>query len=955
MKTSPISKAIKFALTIGAASILPGHAFAEQTNDIEIKETERIEVSGSRIKRIGELAPTPVTVITGVDLVNAGITNVADLLQKLPSSAAGSTTTNTTNTIFGAGINTTDLRGLGSERTLVLVNGRRFVSASPTDSSVNLNTIPSSIIERIEVVHGGASAVYGSDAVAGVVNIILKESHDGVSVDLSRSQTQQGRGDKNFLNLTYGGEWGNTSLIANFSYSEIGQLRSLDRDFIRNPVTAMRNPKDTGEGDGIPAYVQHDQHTILAFWDKKGDVFLPHGHFTFGPNGELVPFNNGDGPLPAPNDWYYNTGDADGYNFLEEGYLATPLERYNFFSNVNHKINESHSMSFEVAFAKDKSYAESGAVYLTAPIRVDNAFWHQDAKDLFAYWGYPGDTIFPVYKLGRDFGNRKFEDDRDTLNTTLAFEGVIFGDYDYSLYLQRGENTTETRWHGELIESRLAEAIDAVEINGEIVCANRDESGALLGALEGCSPLNLMGLGAASQEALDYVGSTETLDMKKIQTVIGGTLSGYAYELPAGDVLFALSGEYRKEEAESNPSYAISNDLTFNNFVKSWQGEFSVKEVGLEVSVPLLADQFLAKELTVDLAARYMDYSTVGDNTAWKAGFSWSVTDEIRFRGTKSKSVRAPSVSDLFDAGIQSFTPYSDPCDYYNILLDNPDVVDNVKANCKQIGADFDQAWQPSESWRSVTPPSVNGGNPNLQEETSDDTLFGVIYTPTENITFIADYWKFKIDNAVNYLGQQRVVNECYEAPSLNNPSCDLVTRDPETLDITNVVDAPYNIAVWEMEGIDIESVYNLETTFGQFDFRLLATYLKHREFIADVFEEDYNFQPLVGEQESPRWKARFTIGYTYEDLYLLATANYRHATVIDREWTIEQYDYNEISSYIKWDLFARYNATDNVELRAGVNNLFDVTPPRNPNSYNVGEYYDIFGRTFTFGVNVAF
>ena len=955
MKTSQISKAIKLALAIGAASMASVPAFAEQASELEVKETERIEISGSRIKRIGEVAPTPVTVITGVDLVNAGITNVADLLQKLPSSDVGSSTTNTTNTIFGAGINSTDLRNLGSERTLVLVNGRRFVSASPTDSSVNLNTIPSSIIERIEVVHGGASAVYGSDAVAGVVNIILKESHDGLSVDLSRSQTQQGRGDKNFLNLTYGGEWGNTSLIANFSYSEIGQLRSLDRDFIRNPATAMRNPKDTGESDGIPAYIQHDQSTILAFWDKKGDVFLPHGHFTFGANGELVPFNNGDGPLPSPNDWYYNTGDADGYNFLEEGYLATPLKRYNFFSNVNHTINESHSMSFEVAYAKDKSYAESGAVYLTAPIRVDNAFWHQDAKDLFAYWGYSGDTIFPVYKLGRDFGNRKFEDDRETLNTTLAFEGVVFGDYDYSLFVQRGENTTETLWHGELIESRLAEAIDAVDINGEIVCANRDDSGDLLGALEGCAPLNLMGLGAASQAALDYVGSTETVNMKKIQTVFGGTLSGYAFELPAGDVLFALSGEYRKEEAESDPSYAIANDLTFNNFVKPWQGEFSVKELGLEVSVPVLADQYLAKEFTLDLAARYMDYSTVGDNTAWKAGFSWSVTDEIRFRGTKSKSVRAPSVSDLYDAGTQSFTPYYDPCDYYSILVDNADVVDNVKANCKQIGADFDQAWQPSESWRSVTPPSVIGGNPNLQEETSDDSLFGVIYTPTENITFIADYWKFKIDNAVNYLGQQRVVDECYEAPSLNNPSCDLVTRDPETLDITNVVDAPYNVAVWEMEGIDIESVYNLETTFGDFNFRLLATYLKHREFIADVFEESYNFDPLVGEQDAPRWKARFTLGYTYNDLFLQATANYRHATVNDREWTIEQNNYNEIPSYIKWDLFARYNATDNVELRAGVNNLFDITPPRNPNAYNVGQYYDVFGRTFTFGVNVTF
>ncbi|MEQ3514979.1 TonB-dependent receptor [Pseudoalteromonas sp. BZB3] len=967
MLNNKVSKAVRLAIAFGAASTAAFSANTFAAEETEAKEeVERVQVTGSRIKRYAEVAPTPVTVISGEQLVNQGITNVADLLQNLPSSAVGSAPTTTTNTIFGAGINTTDLRELGSARTLVLVNGRRFVGASVTNPAIDLNAIPSEMIERMEVTHGGASAVYGSDAVAGVVNIILKKSQDTIDVNYKKQITEHEGGESEFFSFTFGDEGERTSFITSISYSEKEQLEEADRDFIHNPVSTLRNPNDTGDDDGIPArilangeYAKYNGQTTLGLYDRAGDAFLPGGHFKFGDNGELLPFGTGDGPRPAPNSQLYYLGDADGYKFIEHGDLATPLNRFNVFTNIVHELNDDHTLNFEFAYGKTSSYAESSPIFLRDSIRADNAFWHADAKAQFAEAGYADDQMIRVYKLASGFGNRTYEDDRTLLNSTLSVQGIVFEDYDYELYASFGRNTTKTVWNGEFLEQNYFNALDAVEIDGVIRCADRNDAGEVVGALNGCSPLSLFGENGASQEAIDYVTTSSLLSMTKQQQVIGGVLSGYAFELPAGPISFALSAEHRKEVGQNNPGAAMEKNLVFGNFINSWEAEFTVDEIGFESSIPLVSDVFLVDELTLEIAARYMDYSSVGENSAWKVGFSYSMTDQVRFRGTKSKSVRAPSLSQLYARGVQSFGQYSDPCDQVNILTANADVKQNVINNCKAAGIPNpgvnEGDWRPSEDFRTVTPPSVNGGNPNLTEETSDDTLLGVIYTPTDNLTFIADYWSFKVEDAINSLGANRVIYDCYEAASLDNSSCALVTRDPGTLDVTNVVNAPYNLASYELKGVDIEARYDLETEFGDFNFRLLGTYLEHREFITDVQASDYQFNPTVGEQRYPRWKGTLSIGYTVEDLYVGIHGRYRHSTVRDREWTVEDNNYNEIPAYDVWSLNARYNLNEMVELRAGVSNLFDTTPPRHPSAFDNGEFYDVYGRRLNLGVNLRF
>lgn len=926
------------------------------------EEVERIQVTGSRIKRFEEVSPTPVTVFSGADLINAGITNVADLLDQTPSADIGQSLT-TGQGIFGAGVRTTNLRGLGEGRTLVLVNGKRFVASSVTNSAVDLNMIPTAVIKRVEITHGGASAVYGSDAMAGVVNIILEDSYDGFSLDALTQKTQEGEGEENVFALTFGSENEDNSFIFNATYTDIGMLRGRDRDFWKDSIVTMRNPANTSDEDGIPARIYADekyqgQPQVFGAYDRAGMATLGGTEYVFGENGKLIEANRGLGALPAPNDWWrYYGEDADGYKFLDHDFIAVPLKRLNTFASINKDINDDHAVSLQVAYGRTSSVSNSGPVFFNTSVRVDNPFWHQEAKDIFAAEGMEGSDSIGLSKLGVGSNNRQFYNDQAYYNSTLSLAGVIFEDYDYEIYFQYGRNNEESKWGGELLNDHLEYATDAALIDGSIQCAERDDDGNVTGARAGCEPLNLFGENSPSEAALAYVNTTGTQSSVKSQKVIGGSITGDAFELPAGHVAFALSAEYREEKAERVPGAAMQQNLLFNNFVREWSGEFDVSEIGLEVSIPVLNDAFLAKELTLDVAVRVMDYSTVGDNSAYKVGIAWQPIDEVRVRGTMSKSVRAPELDDLYNTGSQSFTSYSDPCDHVQISEAPEGLKDTIRANCAADGVPVQGGdWRPSEAWRGVTPKSVLGGNPNLKEETSDDKMLGVVYTPTDTLTLMADYWNYKIEDALTRLTQQTIVDNCYRSSNFaTNQYCELFDRR-DNFDITEVISAPANVAFIEMKGVDLEGRYKLETDFGQFDFRILATYLTERESITDVNDEQYQFNPSVGEQEWPRWKASSTIGYTYEDLYVGVSAQYRHSTVDNREWTIEHNTYNEISSHTEFNLNYRYQLTDSFEVRGSVNNMFDRSPPRNPFSYNGDDgYYDMYGRTFTLGANYKF
>lgn len=950
-KLNTLSFNIKAALCITGLGLSHFATAADEGNE----QVERIQVTGSKIKRIGDLSPTPVTVITGDAMVNAGITNAAELLSEMPSATVGLSPETTNDNVFANGLSNTDLRGLGAERTLVLVNGRRFIAGAPGSSAVDLNNIPTAMIERMEISTGGASAVYGSDAVAGVVNIITKKSFQGFEFDASTSQPQQDGGEESYVSFTFGNEGEKASFVTNISYSDSKQLRGDQRDFIRNGVISLDHPDNLNDEDGIPRRIIYDQtgSTTLGFYSPTGDFFTSDGHYIFADDGSIRPFASGE-YLPASstpgsrNTQYYVGNEGDGYHFLNHKYVRTPLERLNLSSNVNYEFSDAHSMAFELTYSNTHAYGESSPAFHTlSGMRTDNAFFSDETKQFFS--DRDMDT-YTAYITTDALGNRVYDQKRQLIQGVLSFEGEITDNWFYSAYVQRGSVQADTTWHGEMLVDNFNKSLDAVEIDGDIVCADR--SGDEVTAREGCVPLNIWGTGLASQEALDYVKTDATRRATVDQTTYGVTFSGDLFELEAGPIATAFTIEHRKEASSTLPDPAMRKGLIFNNQSEALSGSFDVSEAAAEFSIPLVVDASFADEIFLEAAYRYMDYSSTGTDDAWKLSFNYVLNDDIRFRINKSKSVRAPNINELYQARSETFNSFDDPCEQGQI--DNAgEYKENIINNCRSQG--IPEGWVPSEDWKRTNHSGFNLGNINLENESAHDLTVGVIYTPSfvDGLSITLDYWEFDLEDMIRTPKAKTVIESCYEFESTDNPYCPLIYRNKNTFEIDSYDLKPINSASNSIAGTDMEVTYSFDTTFGSFRMNMLATYMSKND--ENLTGKEADKRNAAGEYTDPRWKARFTTNYTYENLQVNLIGAYRHSTVWSNDWVAEDSNYNDISSYTKWDLTARYNITDGLQVRGGMLNVFDRTPPRHPSLYDDGEYFDLNGRTFTLGVNYKF
>ncbi|GIU32497.1 TonB-dependent receptor domain-containing protein [Shewanella sp. MBTL60-007] len=941
MKINSLCHAVKIAIFATTSTTLmasTGVFAAEQ----EGENIERIEVTGSKIKRIGELSPTPVTVITGAEMMDMGITNVADILNKLPSSTVGISPETSNNYIFANGLNKTDLRGLGSDRTLVLVNGRRFVAGSNGDSAVDLNTIPTAMVSRMEVITGGASAVYGSDAIAGVINIITRTDVEGVEFDASYIQPEQSGGEESQFSITAGGNFleDKLSTVFNFTYAEQKELRPTDRNFLDNPVGSIYNP-DTSKG--APARILYEGRKPLSWLNEAGTfVANDDNRYTFADDGSMRLFDYGEGVILGPgNNGNYCGPSCEGYDPVDYGLIRTPLERMVFTLNTDYDLNDGHKIFTEITYVDYQSNGESTPVFHTSNfIQADNAFLPEETRQLMADTGM---SKFNLARLDREFGSRTYNQDRETMRFLVGIEGAISDDWDYAFHAQRGQLEETTLWKGQIWDQRYNDAKDAVfDADGNIVCRDAEARAA------GCVPLNLLGENQASQEAINWVGTSAGQTAKTTQTSAGLVVSGALFDVPAGYVSAAFSVDYRKEESETKPDQALVDGTIFGNTVNPMSGEYDVTEFAAEFSIPLLSDTFLVHDLGLDLAYRWMDYNTAGQDDAWKVGLNWAPIEDLRFRATRSKSVRAPNIGELFSPKIQTFESFTDVCDKINVEL-GPDA--NRKRNCQATG--LPEGWNPTEEWYLSNHPGSNAGNPDLKAETSNDYTVGAVYTPSylDGFSITVDYWAFEIDDAINYIGVDTAVRYCYDSESLDNIYCDLFTRDATTGDIIDFVQSPVNSASFNVKGLDIEGQYDIPTdSFGDFRIHVIATYLEQWEYNPTGFEED--LQVDVGEYTDPRWKAMFSLGWKYDALSLEARANYRHSAVEDNEWKPENNNYNDIPSHTVWDFTGSYDFTDDFSLRFGVLNAFDLEPPRNPYVYDGDGYYDTTGRAFFLGAN---
>ncbi|MGI1945185.1 TonB-dependent receptor domain-containing protein [Shewanella glacialipiscicola] len=951
-----LAKAAHFALMANAAtaalSTFSVFAAENETN------FERIEVTGSRIIREGAMAPTPVTVITGDELLSTGVTNIGEALNQLPALGSTFSLANSGRFIGISGLNLLDLRSMGTDRTLVLVNGKRHVASSAGTASVDINTIPSVWVDKVEVITGGASAIYGADAVTGVVNFILKKDIEGLDVSATKGWADDNPHAKDRLSLSYGTHFDQERGNAAFAveYSAQNQLEAFDRDQTLTSFTSFKNTHRPIGPDGKPIDSNHPSDPDKYYTPNSGPfvisnagTFFLDGWKTFNADGSLRDVYSG------PNVDGINCVDCDYLNINQFVELQPEFKRYNINFKSDYQFNDTINAYFEAKYVNSQSTNERQPALFFGKvsdplknndIKIDNAFIspelialmkaNKDAKGNPA----PLDTL-NIHRFMTDLGQRIEDDTRETQRYVMGLEGLVFEDWDYDVYGIYGQTDLERVNKNNLVLANYQHALDSITVDGNAVC--RDENA----RAAGCVALDIFGFGKPSQAAIDYVNTTSTGNSVIKQTVFGGSVTNSTlFELPAGAVGFSTGVEYRKEESEIfEPTNAQG---TFFNVLGEDKGAFDVKEFFVEMSLPLLTDLPMIRQLDIEFAVRFADYSTIGNATTWKAGLSWQVNDELRVRSTYSEAIRAPNISELYGATSQNFIKVNDSCktQYLNDL-NNPGV---RKANCAALGipADF------NSDYDSLRIEGVGSGNRDLDPEESTSYTIGFAYQPSliDGLSITTDYWDIAIDNAISSVSAQNIIDRCVDSTSgINNEYCALLIRNPTTHEISSIKLSSLNIAALEAAGIDFDVGYHFEALKGDFRTNLIATRLLKRKNYS--FQDDPDdFEELAGTLGYAKWQANWSLNYAIEQW----SANWRTRFIegvslyTDKELALNANPSSnlEYDDYFISDISIAYAFDSGVTLKLGVDNLFDRDLPYGTTGTSAGSaVYDNVGRFF--------
>ena len=968
LENTKVSRAIKLALFASAVSLPTTSAFAEESM-AEEETVEKIRVTGSRIARSELSQPTPILSIDAAQIARFGNPDLGSILAELPAIGATDTVIGNNNTNSDAGLSSADLRRLGANRTLVLVNGKRHVAGAPGSAQVDLATIPAALIERVEIITGGASAVYGSDAVSGVVNVILKDNFEGFEFSTTGGRSTEGVGtDNHTFNLIAGGDIadgrGNITVYA--GVERFKETMSRDLQQLDNWGT-IANPANTGEDDGISdrlrvPNVGSELINANGVLDYSNDTRI-----TFDDNGNRMDTCVRDGDNSYAFGYFENGCDSAYYGENQENYSPS-VDRTSAGATFNYDITENMTFFSDFKYTKSeiKQQYQPGFRFGNIDINIaDNAFLSDDVRAEFG----DRDTV-SMAKFFTEIGNRSAKNERELFRYVAGINGVMSlskTDIDYELFYTFGETTNTRVTENDIIPGNVAAAIDSVidPATGNAVCRSQLESAqgedytnpATVDAAN-CIAYNPFGFAQSSQEAMDWVSADVTRNDKITQEVYGGSLAFDTEEwfsLQGGPVGIAAGFEYRKEESETltdslTQSGALAGAATPDSF-----GKYDVNEVFMELSLPLLADMPFAHELTIDAAYRYADYSHAGTADAWKLGFMYAPIADLRLRATHGAAVRAPNLDEAFSPQSPGFSNIDDPCDADQITDDA-----DRAANCAALGI-------PSgfEANDNVSIDIVSGGNPDLTSEESKSTTVGFVWTPEfiSGLSVTMDYYKIEIEDAIIEVDSQDIINNCVDATGGLDPAyCSAVDRDPTTHDITMARSGFLNAAALNTAGIESEIRYNMG--LGQFGytgdlrFQFFASKLlkmEQFEFQDRPDEINDNLGEVNSDGADPEWQFRLSTTYNLDDLSINWTARY-----IDRMVTYdvsntggspEDLNPGWVPSQTTHDLSFNYQVSDNVSVNAGMRNMFNKIPP----AYNVDAIYDLVGRRVYAGVKVNF
>ena len=956
--------------TLGAPWAQAQQAADGQAAAADDQKLEEVVVTGSRIRQSEQNFANPVTTFSAETITRSGKTDLGDFLSRTPA-LVGSVTGDLTagsNPNFGeVGLNLLDLRHLGVDRTLVLVDGRRHVSGLAGSAAVDVDSIPTDLLKSVDVLTGGASAIYGADGVSGVVNFIQRRDFEGLSIRGQGGISGEGDGNNTFLALTAGMNFsddrGNIAIA--YEYSADDRVDELDRDYLRPPtsVALYQNQDDLDDDPNVPDLVPYN--------DGRYADSAPNGavdvDFDFSSDFE------GDGSVYDRGFLLENSG---GYT---QGGSSTPVDGYqgDLFPELDrHLVNllTHFDVSDSLTLSAELKYVRSHAMSIAQPsydfylfMTPDNPYMPQEIRDAIIpglaselWWGEDGPDGVILTRDNYDLGVNAEDTTRETLRGVLAANGALSDNLEYEISYVYGETESEITEINNRREDRWAAAVDVVsDPNDAPVCRSSLDPDADP-ELAGCMPYNIFGDGVRNQAAADWVNMDSVSHTKVTQQVASGSLSGNFgsfLQLPGGSIGFAVGAEYRKEESDSDPAQEIADGLTWWGPITPSGGSFDVTEVFGEVNLPILVDAPGAHRLTLGAAVRLSDYSTVGSTNAWKLDAVYAPVESFTFRATYAQAVRAPNISELFSPESTTFHFITDPCDLNELNNGTGFREANCAALLTEIGIDPGNFLPSDDPSASLFTEGSFSGNTDLSEETATTWTAGVVLRPefAPGLSLSLDWYDIEIEDAINTPEAIELAELCVDQPSIDNQFCDGITRDAETGFITGFSVQPDNVASFRTAGLDVALDYRIGTDkSGDFHIQLVGGYLDRLEFIAtpgaDVDSD-------LEEEYYPKYSATLDVSWTRGPLTLGYGVNWYNKT--DR-WTAETLagdpDYTDSKYFTvkaKWDhdINASYDITDAVNLYAGVNNLFDEQPAFGYSSYPISA----MGRYFYLGARVNF
>ena len=936
--------------TAPATEEVPG-----ETATKEDKQVEEIVVTGSRIGRSNMEDFAHITVLNSEDIALSGVNTIDELLNKMPSVTLQGLSKQNNN--GGNGLVMVDLRNLGVGRTLVLVNGRRFIK-SATGAGVDLNNIPVQMIERVEVLLDGASAVYGSDAIGGVINIILKDDFEGFQVDLTGGITDKGDGAELNISATGGvsGEKGN--FTANISYGHRNEIWQKDRDWAKNPVVfedwAGDGPDSEvfrlyGSGTNPAGRYIYASNRDIDEDGTAGDLDNDWADVVMSDDGRSFrDFNSGG--CVSENGSFANCTDpfGDRYNYGKDQWLVGQMERFNITALGHYDFTENTKVYMETMYTNrwSRNQLAPQPIGFGSNTYQDGLMVPADGAGVppaLASDVNPGFPMLIGLRRMAGVGNRLYDNESNTFRLVTGVAGDITDSLSFDVYFNYGHHENITTIYNSVNRTKLEETLY------NDMCSSK--------SFLGCVAGDYFGLGLPSKLA-DYIRYTDNAITGWDMYVLAGNIKGEFFDLPGGPFSAVLGAETRKEWGFNHPDAITVAGDSAGNALDPTEGSYNAQEVYIELSLPLLKDMLAVDTLTVDLAARFSHYNTFGNDLTYRAGLTWAPIKDVRLRGVFSTAFRAPDIGDLYGGTSVSYEALVDPCANWAASTDP-----NVRANCAAQGVPDDWTSSGSQIRTNV------GGNSELDAETAVVANGGIVLAPSfmpKNMRAAAtfDYYWVKVDNAISGAPPQWILDSCYTSEGMSHPNCKYLGARNTSNEITFIDATLQNISKLNTSGFDFTLNYGLDfNMFGlkkgllNFDIRFHGNYLLNYDEDVKGSDETVKYAGTITSGSGAFANFRFNLNFDFTGEAGPGTWSLSNrlrfiqgTKVFGVEWDEDNSRWDmpthHMPDVIYYDLVLAYT-WDDFTFIFGVDNVLDKDPPFFPEGGQNANIltYDFVGR----------